>query len=637
MKSRRLRWRDWPLGVKSAAAVVVPLGLLLFALGFSYRLQQQISKADAEVRRALAIQTNIQTLHTLIAEAATGIRGYLLTGRDEFLDPYRQTQRALPLTLDALRQNIRDPEVMTHLHHIEALWQRKLASLEQLRTQGRALAPADLQLHLISSKGVLDELRGEIQAMYVRETGLVSQYSAVAREAFLRNLWVDGVTSLLVLLTSLAAFLLLFSGVVRRVQRLVVNAERLSRGEPLAALPTGRDELGLLAERLQNASALLAARAAEAASANLAKTRFLSRTSHELRTPLNAILGFAQLLESDLRGSPQAPQAEQILVAGRHLLTLIDEVLDIARIESGELRLSLEPQPLQALVQEALDLLSPLADRQGIALHLAPELAGLAVMADRQRLRQVLINLLSNAIKFNRPGGQVRVDAERRQDQVWLRVRDTGVGIRAEMLPRLFAAFERLDAERGGIEGTGLGLALSRQLMRCMGGDIQVQSRPGEGSVFSLHLAGAQRRSEALPDHPVRDAEASSPAPAAPRRSVLVIEDNASNLALMQALIERRPQWQLRIARDGDSGLYEARCHRPELILLDLHLPGLGGEAVLAALRADPAFRHTPIVVVSADALPGSIERLHAAGATDYLTKPLEVPRFLALLDRIAP
>lgn len=635
MKARLFHWRDWPLGAKSAIAIAVPLTMLLLALLFSYRLQQQLSTADAQVRRALAIQTDIQTLHSLIAEAATGVRGYLLTGRDDFLQPYRLSQDELPATLIALRRNIRDPEVMSHLVRISELWQRKQASLEELRLQGRQMSPVDLQAHLIGSKGVLDELRAEVQAMYVREAELVREYTAAASEAFRRNLWVNVVTSALVLLSGICAFLLLYSSVVRRVKRLASNAEKLSRDELLEALPAGRDELGLLAERLQNASVLLATRAAEARSASLAKTQFLSRTSHELRTPLNAILGFAQLLEVDLAGTAQAAQVEHVRNAGRHLLTLIDEVLDIARIESGDLKLNLEPQCLATLAQEAADLLRPLADRQSIELRLTPKLAGLVVLADRQRLRQVLINLLSNAVKYNRPGGVAEIDAEPGGDQVLVAVRDTGVGIRSELLPRLFAPFERLEAEQAGVEGTGLGLALSRQLMLHMGGDIEVRSVLGQGSVFTLRLQRARRGGDAAAALPVREAGRVA-ATAADARIALVIEDNASNRALMQALFSRRPQWRMVSTKDGESGLLAARDVRPHLVFLDLHLPGLGGEAVLAALRADAALAATPVIIVSADALPETRERLLASGAADYLTKPLEVARFLSLLDRFA-
>ena len=635
MRGRLFHWRDWPLGTKSALAIAVPLTMLLFALLFSYRLQQQLSTADAQVRRAQAIQTDIQTLHSLIAEAATGVRGYLLTGRDEFLQPYRLSQEALPETLGALRRNIRDPEVTAHLQRIAELWERKRASLEELRQQGRQLSPADLQAHLIGSKGVLDELRAEVQAMYVREAQLVREYTAAAREAFQRNLWVNVVTSVLVLVSGIGAFLLLYSGVVQRVKQLASNAEQLSQGEPLQALPAARDELGLLAERLQNASVLLATRATEARSASLAKTQFLSRTSHELRTPLNAILGFAQLLETDLAGTAQAGQVEHIRIAGRHLLSLIDEVLDIARIESGDLKLSLEPQRLDALAQEAVDLLRPLADRQNITLQLKPGPADLVVLADRQRLRQVLINLLSNAVKYNRPGGRVEIDVRSSEDQVWVAVRDTGIGIRPELLPRLFAPFERLEAEQAGVEGTGLGLALSRQLMLHMGGDIEAHSTPNQGSVFTVRLTRARRARDTASTAGSDRADRLAPAEAC-TRTALVIEDNASNRALMQALIARRPHWRMITATDGESGLQAARTERPHLVLLDLHLPGLGGEAVLSALRADTQLAATPVVVVSADALPETAARVRAAGATDYLTKPLEVARFLSLLDRMA-
>jgi signal transduction histidine kinase len=632
MMRHRLRWRDWPLGVKSAVAVIIPLALLISALVAGYRLQKDISDADAQVRRALAIQTDIQTLHTLIAEAAMAVRGYLLTGRDDFLAPYENAQHVLPKTLQSLYNTVLDEDVKRRLQLIEALLGRKLESLERLRLQGRDQDSAALQAHLVSSKKLLDDLRAEIQGMYARETQLLTEYSISARQAVVRSVWINAVTGFLVLLSGIAAFLLLYIGVVRRVHHLTVNAERLSRGEPLESLPAGQDELGLLAQRLQNASVLLAARAAEARSASLAKTRFLSRTSHELRTPLNAILGFAQLLETDLQRSPQASQVEQILIAGRHLLSLIDEVLDIARIESGDLKLELEPQPLDALSEEVVELLRPLADRRTVSLHLAPTLAGRVALGDRQRLRQVLINLVSNAIKYNRPGGEVRIGVRQTGEQVWLTVADTGPGIAAERLPRLFSPFDRLDAEGSGIEGTGLGLAVSRQLMRHMGGEIDVDSEPGRGSVFSLRLAPARGGSDAGPA--LRETSGRVPPPPAEGpRSALVIEDNESNLALMRALMARRPHWRLRTARDGASGLADARAHPPSLILLDLHLPGLGGAAVLAALRADPMLRETPVVIVSADALPTTVEQLRALGATDYLTKPIDVARFLSLLD----
>lgn len=632
--ARWWHWQDWSLGAKSAAAVALPLTLLLVALGFSYRLQQAISAADADVRRALAIQADIQSLHSLIAESATGVRGYLLTGRDEFLVPYRNARRELPFTLTSLRRNIRDPEMKTHLAHIQDLLQRKLDSLEELRERGRLLTPADLQAHLLGSKGLLDELRAEIRAMSVREADLVAEYSAAAALALRRNLWVDGITTALTLATGLGAFLLLLSGVVRRVQRLTVNAERLAHGEPLEALPAGRDEVGLLADRLQNASLLLASRAAAARAASEAKSQFLSRTSHELRTPLNAILGFAQLLEADARDSRQAAQIAHILSAGRHLLNLIDEVLDIARIESRELQLSLSAQPLMTLATEARDMVAPLADQHRIAIHLAPELEGITVEADPQRLRQVLLNLLSNAVKYNRPGGSVAVTACRRDAEVEIAVEDNGIGIPRERLQRLFTPFDRLDAELGPVEGTGLGLALSQHLMQCMGGHIDVTSASGKGSRFVLRLKGAAVMGTSSTTAMAEPVPASPDPKPASSHCVLVIEDQASNLALIQAVLVRRPAWRLATACNGIEGLQLAKERKPDLILLDLHLPGMNGEEVLAELRSDPDFATTGIVIVSADAVPATIERLKAAGASDYLTKPIAVPKLLALLDK---
>ena len=632
-RSRWLHWSDWSLTAKSAAALAMPLALLGVALLFSYHVQRDIADTEADVRRALAIQAEIQTLHSLIAESAMGVRGYLLTERDDFLVPYRLARKELPITLTTLRRNIRDAEMKAHLEHVQQLLDLKLQSLEELSSGGRLSSSAALQAHLIDSKALLDELRIEIRAMNAREANLLARYSDAASAALRRNLWVDAITSLLALITGVSAFLLLFSGVVWRVKRLTVNAERLAQGELLEALPTGRDELGLLAERLQNTSLLLAARAAEAQSASQAKSQFLSRTSHELRTPLNAILGFAQLLELDLKDGPQAEQVGHILVAGRHLLGLIDEVLDIARIESGEMKLEPAAQALPPLVLELRELVEPLANQHRITIHVGDSLSGLAMLADRRRLRQVLLNLLSNAIKYNRVGGEVYLEAKRQGERIRLTVRDTGPGIAPEQLSRLFTPFDRLDAEQGPVQGTGLGLAVSRQLALCMGGDLEARSTLGDGSTFSLLLPAAT-----LPEiddqRMSTGAETRSAVISNTQHTVLVIEDNPSNLALIQALVARRPKWRLVSAMDAREGIAKAHQFRPELVLLDLNLPGLSGEAVLAELRVEAELSCQRIVIVSADAQPDTITRLRAAGADDYLTKPLAVPRVLALLDQ---
>jgi PAS domain S-box-containing protein len=369
---------------------------------------------------------------------------------------------------------------------------------------------------------------------------------------------------------------------------------------------------------------------AEADGANRAKSDFLSRMSHELRTPLNAILGFAQLLEVDVRNPEQRESVELILKGGRHLLALINEVLDIARIEAGTLSISLEPVLASEVVNGALDLVRPQAAARAVQLPGAI-VCPRYVRADRQRLQQVLLNLLSNAIKYNRNGGRVTASCtEAEAGRLRIAVGDTGSGIAPEMLVRLFTPFDRLGAEQGGIEGTGLGLALSKRLVEAMGGTLDVVSMLNEGSTFAVELP-----SVAGPTVPVIDADrdAADQHSSMARGTVLYIEDNLSNLRLLEHIISRRPGVTLLSAMQGSRGIELAQHHRPQLILLDLHLPDLPGADVLQRLREDPRTRAIPVVVLSADATPGQVTRLLGQGAHGYLTKPLDLKQFLALLD----
>ncbi|MDX1931802.1 MAG: ATP-binding protein [Capsulimonadales bacterium] len=391
---------------------------------------------------------------------------------------------------------------------------------------------------------------------------------------------------------------------------------------------------------------------AEAETANQAKSEFLSRMSHELRTPLNAILGFGQILQRQTLTPLQQESVDYILSGGRHLLDLINEILDISRVDAGRIGLATEPIVLLPLITEAWEMVRPQAEKRDI-YWVEPALADreLRVLADRQRLKQVLINLLSNAVKYNRDGGAVSVAAEALDEtRVRVAVRDTGIGIPESQMARLFTPFERLDAIRTEIEGTGLGLALSRSLVTAMGGSMTVESTVGVGSVFIAELprmvdrlntgdtgdtgdtsetvSGDRRgnvRSETTADV-VPDASSS-------RHTVLCIEDQASNLTLLEAIFEMRPNVRLLEARQGLLGLELAERHRPDLILLDLHLPDISGEETLAHLQRSETVRDIPVVIVSADALPGRIERLLAQGARAYLTKPLDVVRFLETID----
>jgi PAS domain S-box-containing protein len=370
--------------------------------------------------------------------------------------------------------------------------------------------------------------------------------------------------------------------------------------------------------------------------ANTAKSEFLSRMSHELRTPLNAVLGFGQLLEMDELNEEQREGVDQILKAGRHLLDLINEVLDIARIEAGRLALSLEPTPLGEVVREACELVRPIAGQRAVSLDSnAVDASGAHVLADRQRLKQVMLNLLSNAVKYNREGGSVSVTTETDGGEVSIHVADSGIGIPGDRLDALFTPFERLDADRTGIEGTGLGLALSRRLVQAMGGRMLVASEVGTGSTFTVILPVAENPVEDL-EQGMETGGAGQPdieREAASRRTVLYIENNISNFRLIERVLAHRPGIDLLPAMQGHLGLELAREHHPDLILLDLHLPDMHGSEVLAELHGDDRVRDIPVVVVSADATPGQIQRLLDAGARDYLTKPLDVQQFLSVLD----
>jgi CheY-like chemotaxis protein len=361
--------------------------------------------------------------------------------------------------------------------------------------------------------------------------------------------------------------------------------------------------------------------------------------SHELRTPLNSVLGFAQLLDLDGELTDrQRDSVEHILKGGRHLLRLIDEVLDISRVEAGELALSVEAVGVADVMRDCEDLIGPLAERSGVRIDArAADTATQHVFADRQRLQQVLLNLLANAVKYNHPGGSVTIGCEPTLDErLRITVRDTGPGLTEEQQARIFVPFERLGAETGDVEGSGIGLALSLGLARVMGGELGLSSAVGVGSTFWVELPVV-----AAPPYPVEQVRSVTDATLAAASAlspvtVLYIEDNLSNLRLVERLIADRPGATLLTTMQGGLGLALAREHAPDLVLLDLHLPDMPGAEVLRSLRGDLRTRRIPVVIISADATPGQVERLREAGADAYLTKPLDVLELITILDGVA-
>ena len=388
---------------------------------------------------------------------------------------------------------------------------------------------------------------------------------------------------------------------------------------------------------LQETNEALETARAAAEKANRAKSEFLSSMSHELRTPLNAVLGFAQLMASEVPAPPphQQRSIDQILKGGWYLLRLINEILDLAMIESGKVTMSQESMSLTEVLQDCHGMISPQAVKRGISLEF-PKLDQLVyIHADRTRVKQVMINLLSNAIKYNSTGGSVLVQcAVTGHDRIRISVKDTGVGLAPDQVANLFQPFNRLGQEGQQEEGTGIGLVVTRQLVELMGGVIGVESKIGVGTVFWVEFAASEAPELVLDNidevtlerRHALGAESEQP-------TLLYVEDNPANLALVEQLMARRGDLRLLTAIDGPLGMELARAYLPDVILMDINLPGMSGYAALKLLAEDPATRHIPVLALSANAVPRDVEKGLEAGFFRYLTKPIRVREFMEALD----
>jgi len=388
---------------------------------------------------------------------------------------------------------------------------------------------------------------------------------------------------------------------------------------------------------LQESHRALQAAKEVAESANLAKSEFLSSMSHELRSPLNAILGFAQLIDT---GTPaptpaQKESVDQILQAGWYLLELINEILDLARIESGQLSLSAEHIALAEVLADCQAMIEPQARKRKLTLSFLPPAEALHVKADRTRVKQIFVNLLSNAIKYNREGGSIEVScASTAVERVRVSVRDTGHGLSREKLAQLFQPFNRLGQEEGAEEGTGIGLVVSKRLVEIMGGSIGAESEVGVGSVFWVELNAVQSKRTAAVERadPMASYEQLD-ATCKPTRTVLCVEDNPANLMLMAQLLGRRPDVKMISAGTGRQGIELAHTAKPDVILMDINLPGINGFTALKILNSDTVTAAIPVIALSANAMPKDIQRGLAAGFFNYLTKPIKLDEFMKTLD----
>ncbi|HEX3922206.1 MAG TPA: ATP-binding protein [Streptosporangiaceae bacterium] len=600
---------------------------------------------------SLAANNLTKTANQVRADAVnaeTGVRGYAATGDPLFLDPYYLALRRIDPDRKLLGEAAVAEGDSRQQQAVDATAATAFAELSRLRSSIAArVSLSNLRPGLERGKMTMDLLRRQVASLAYGPTAVaVAQHGVITRlESTIDALNIAGLV--LGLLAGLLGVALFTSGVSRRVAMNAANAKLLGEGKPLNPTADAADEIGRVADSLAQAEDLLARRAADlvaardqALIATQAKTAFLSNTSHELRTPLNSILGFTQLLEMSDLGDEDRDCVQRILGAGRHLLALINELIDIARIESGELSLSVEPVSVLALIEETSHLLAPLAAERSIAIVQYCTHPGLTANADRQRLSQILMNLISNAIKYNHRGGTITITSqEAGAGQVSVTVSDTGPGIQQEDLDRIFIPFERLGAELTPIEGTGIGLPLAKALTETMGGGLTASSVIGEGSAFTVSLPRA-------PD--MIGTPISGPAPPSPARparyrgsagdvtNILYMEDNPANVEVISRYLNARPNARLTSVTSGQAGLECAIRDVPDVILLDLHLPGLRGDQVLEKLSAQPRTADIPVVVLSADAAPGVIRRTLALGARAYLTKPLVLAELGDLLDSFA-
>ncbi len=562
-----------------------------------------------------------------------------------------ETTKALDRHIRAMSHDA--PVIKIKVYNLDgqAIYSSVLDEIGENKSQnsGFQSARAGKLVNELTHRGRMSASEGEIQNVDVVSTYIPIHLSDDGRVSAVFELYsnvtdtvtrIEGVTIQL-LLALIAVFLVLYLsllGIIARADR-ILSRQYAALEENQTHLRAKTDELEKEIRERHEIERALRASEELAATANRAKTDFLSGMSHELRTPMNSILGFTQLLETE----PGAPLSEkqqrfvkQIIKSGNHLLTLINQVLDLAKIESGKLPMSIEAVSVADVVNSALPMVQHLAQQRAVQ-PIEVDVGSVRVRADFGRLKQVLLNLLSNAIKYNRPNGSITVRAEQCGDRVRVTVADTGVGIAPERQHELFQPFSRLGYDAGEIEGTGIGLTLSKRIVEAMGGEIGVDSTLNAGSTFWITLPGA---AEAAP-LPSIEHEVAAPAalahlePALAKR-VLYVEDNPSNVLLMEEIIGRLPGVSLLSTHTAELGIALAQQEKPDLVIMDINLPGMNGLQALERLRADPVTAGMPVIALTANAMASDIERGLAAGFDGYYAKPIQIDGFTRmLLDRL--
>ncbi len=653
------RWSNARLLTKSLLIVGVPVLALIVTVAISLGLQGRESSYRST---AIVISGDLNSSERAVQSfyaADSSVRGSVATGDQPSLRSFDALVPTLVQWLGALHTEPTVDEGRA-VAAVAIDGHREITILEKIRQHAMVSGPTAAAS--TGSAGALAGGAGESAAELVAQDdasmsrlqqdfhGLIAAQSAASLFQRSRIVGAQDLSEWFLIaglavgvLGGIFGSVLLSTSIVRRVKLVGVNAQRFLVSQPLEEIPDSDDEIGQLADVIITAGSLLAERNREigaarddALAANQAKDEFLSRMSHELRTPLTAILGFGQLLQLEQLGEEDRESVDHIVRAGEHLLSLINEVLDIAQVTQGRLDLLFETVDVGAVVRDAAALMGPAAAVRSVAIDVVqPE--PLAALADRQRLHQVLLNLLSNAIKYNRPTGSVTVTIQSAGDGdgIDVAVADTGPGIEESQLERVFTPFDRLSAAHSTVEGTGVGLPLARALSEAMGGTLTFRSEVGVGSTFTVRLvrdvkgaAAGEPAVRSAVDHPAGDG---------PRRgrTVLYAENDLANLRIIQRVLRHRTEL-LQVAVQGQSCLNLARQLDPALILVELHLPDIRGEEVLHRLKADPLTAGIPVAVFGADVGPGRTDQLEQAGALMFLPAPLDIRRLIALLDQVS-
>lgn len=630
------KWQDFPLAIKGVLVIALPLSILLFSFVNLYFEEQKSVYLENRLREILTNQQNIKEMHAQLLEASTAVRDYLLTGDKEFLKVYKVADEKIPLILADLKQNIKDAEVKRRCDDLTPLILKNLASLKAISVSNVDKSTDSLVNKFKTQTDTLNELRIEIEKIDKRESLLIKNNLQLVNEQRQRYINLSLGLAFFSILGSLFAAWFFSQAIVNRIRVLRDNAIKLAHGEPVSLVTNSMDEIGQLSEELDHASQLLSKSVkdannakVEALEASNEKSKFLSRTSHELRTPLNAILGFSYLLEQDLPQSKHRDSVSLIKGAAEHLLKLINEVLDIAKIESGDISISLKSVDIYQLLNEAVDYIRPLGKIRDIDIKTDYK-QGLFALADHQKLLQVVLNLLSNAFKYGPPNSTVTLSAYEKNKVIYIEVLDLGKGISDELKNRVFTPFDRLGAENTKIEGTGLGLALSKQIINAMNGTIHIAKNK---SLFWLELTASEPEKSTVSSstpQPIKTVEVSNK-----KHTIVYVEDNASNRALVEAILSRQKGIRLYTANTIKQAKELLPNIQPEILLIDLSLPDGSGEDLLVELRQNEAYSQLPIFILSADAMSETISRLISKGATDYFTKPLNIALFNQKLKQI--